>query len=93
MYDTLYAILNKGENATLQYFIFCEKELNQKYLLKLNNVFRHPASDSSNAFSSPLFCHPIASGTSRKGLGLAFPLFSPMAPISNGPTLSLEAYE
>ena len=30
------------------------------------------------AFSSqkiPLFCHPIASGTSREGLGLAFPLF------------------
>ena len=39
MYDTLYAILNKDENATLQYFIFCEKVLNQKYLLKLNNVF------------------------------------------------------
>ena len=27
MYDTLYAILNKSENATLQYFIFCEKVL------------------------------------------------------------------
>ena len=40
MYDTLYAILNKGENATLQYFIFCEKVLNRKYLLKLNNVFQ-----------------------------------------------------
>ena len=25
MYDTLYAILNKSENATLQYFIFCEE--------------------------------------------------------------------
>ena len=47
MYATLDAILNKGENATLQYFIFCEKVLNQKYLLKLNNVFRHPASDLS----------------------------------------------
>ena len=30
---------------------------------------------AGSAFSSPLFCHPIASGTSRKGLGLAFPLF------------------
>ena len=34
MYDTLYAILNKRENATLQYFIFCEKVLDKKYLLK-----------------------------------------------------------
>ena len=33
------AILNKGENAALQYFIFCEKVLDEKYLLKLNNVF------------------------------------------------------
>ena len=40
MYDTLFAILSKGENATLQYFIFYEKVLNQKYLLKLNNVFQ-----------------------------------------------------
>ena len=31
-------ILNKSENATLQYFIFCEKVLDQKYLIKLNNV-------------------------------------------------------
>ena len=38
MYDTLYAILNKSENATLQYFIFCEKVLDGKYLLKINNV-------------------------------------------------------
>ena len=30
MNDTLYAILNKGENATLQYFIFCEKVLDEK---------------------------------------------------------------
>ena len=29
-----YAILNKSKNATLQYFIFCEKELDKKYLLK-----------------------------------------------------------
>ena len=38
MYDTLYTILNKSENATLQYFIFCKKALDEKYLLKLNNV-------------------------------------------------------
>ena len=33
---------------------------------------------AGSAFSSqkiPLFCHPIAFGTYRKGLGLAFPLF------------------
>ena len=30
MYDTIYAILNKSENATLQYFIFCEKALDEK---------------------------------------------------------------
>ena len=40
MYDTLYAILNKSENATLQYSIFCEKVLDEKYLLKLYNVFQ-----------------------------------------------------
>ena len=40
MYDTLYAILNKSENATLQDSIFCEKVLDQKYLLKLDNVFK-----------------------------------------------------
>ena len=40
MYDTLHAILNKSENATLQYFIFCEKVLGEKYLIKLNNVFQ-----------------------------------------------------
>ena len=40
MYDTLYAILNNSENATLQYFIFCKKALDKKYLLKLNNVFK-----------------------------------------------------
>ena len=27
MYDTLHAILNKSENATQQYSIFCEKVL------------------------------------------------------------------
>ena len=36
MYDTSYAILNKSENATMQYFIFSEKVLDEKYLLKLN---------------------------------------------------------
>ena len=40
MYDTLYAILDNSENATLQYFIFCKKALDEKYLLKLNNVFK-----------------------------------------------------
>ena len=40
MKDTLYAILNKSENATLQYFILCEKVLDEKYLLKINNVFQ-----------------------------------------------------
>ena len=40
MYDALYAILNKSENATLEYSIFCEKVLDEKYLLKLNNVFQ-----------------------------------------------------
>ena len=47
MYDTLYATLNKSENATLQYPIFCEKGLDEKYsVLKLNNVFQNPANDS-----------------------------------------------
>ena len=40
MYDTLYDILNKSENASLQYSIFCEKVLDRTYLLKLNNVFQ-----------------------------------------------------
>ena len=39
MYDTLYAILNNSENATF-FFIFCKKALDEKYLLKLNNVFK-----------------------------------------------------
>ena len=46
MYDTLYAILNKSENASLQYFIFCEKVLGEKYLLKLIIFCGHPANDS-----------------------------------------------
>ena len=32
------SILNKSENATLQLSIFCEKVLDKKYLLKVNNV-------------------------------------------------------
>ena len=40
MYETPYAILNKNENDTLKYSIFCEKVLDEKYLLKLNNVFQ-----------------------------------------------------
>ena len=34
------AILNISENASPQYFILCEKVMNQKYILKLNNVFQ-----------------------------------------------------
>ena len=40
MYDTLYAMLNNSENATLQYFIFSKKALGEKYFLKVNNVFK-----------------------------------------------------
>ena len=40
MYDTLFAILNNSENASLQYYIFCKKVLDKKYLLKLNNVIK-----------------------------------------------------
>ena len=40
MYDTLYAILNNSETAKLQYLIFCEKVLDETYLLKLNEVFQ-----------------------------------------------------
>ena len=40
MHDTFYAILNNSENATLHYFIFCKKALDEKYLLKLNDVFK-----------------------------------------------------
>ena len=40
MYDTLYAILINSKNATLQYSIFCKKAFDEKYLLKLNNVFK-----------------------------------------------------
>ena len=47
MFDTLYAILNNSENATLQYFIFCKKAIDEKYLLSLIMFSRHPASDSS----------------------------------------------
>ena len=31
MYETLCAKLNKGESATLQYSIFCEKALDEKF--------------------------------------------------------------
>ena len=51
MYDTLYAILNKSENATLQHFIFCEKVIDEKYLLKLYNVFQTPSSRNSTNLS------------------------------------------
>ena len=52
MYDTLYAILNKSENATLQYFIFSEKVLDEKYLLKLN-VFK---TSSKRFIKTPPIC-------------------------------------
>ena len=52
MNDTLYAILNKSENATLQYFIFSEKVLDEKYLLK-PNVFK--ASSKRFIKTPPIF--------------------------------------
>ena len=53
MYETRYAILNKSENATLQYSIFCEKELDEKYLLKLDNAFQ---TSSKRFIETPLIC-------------------------------------
>ena len=53
MYDTLYAILNNSENATLQYLIFCKKALDEKYLLKLNNVFK---TSSKRFVEAPPIC-------------------------------------
>ena len=53
MYDTVYDILNKRENATLQYFIFCEKVLDEKYLLKNNNVFQ---TSSKRFVETPSIC-------------------------------------
>ena len=53
MYDALYAILNKSENATLQYSIFCEKALDEKYLLKLNNIFQ---TSSKQFVETPPIC-------------------------------------
>ena len=54
MYDTLYAILNNSENATLQYCIFCKKTLDETYLLKLNNVFK---TSSKRFVEAPPICH------------------------------------
>ena len=48
-----FAILNNSENATLQYFIFCKKALDKKYLLKLNNVCKTP---SKRFVEAPPFC-------------------------------------
>ena len=53
MYDTLYAIQNNSENATLQYFTFCKKALNEKYLLKLNNVLK---TSSKRFVEAPPIC-------------------------------------
>ena len=52
MFDTLYAILNKSANATRQYFIFSEKVLDEKYLLKLN-VFK---TSSKRFVETPPIC-------------------------------------
>ena len=52
MYDTLYAILTKSENAILQYFIFCEKVSDETYLLKLKNVFQTNDSSKLHQFVS-----------------------------------------
>ena len=53
MYDTLCAILNNSGNATLQYFIFCKEALDEKYLLKLNNVFK---TSSKRFVEAPPIC-------------------------------------
>ena len=53
MYDTRYAILNNSENATLQYFIFCEKVLDERYLLRINNVFQ---TSSKRFVETPPIC-------------------------------------
>ena len=53
MNDTLYAILNNSENATLQYFIFCKEALDEKYLLKLNNDFK---TSCKRFVKAPPFC-------------------------------------
>ena len=53
MCDTLYAILNKSENAKLQYFIFCEKVLDEKYLIKVDNVFQ---TSSKRFVETPSIC-------------------------------------
>ena len=54
-------ILNKSENATLQYFIFCEKVLDKKYLLKLNDVSKHQANDSRNSTNLSLLMSELCS--------------------------------
>ena len=53
MHDTLYAILNKSENSTLQYSIFCERVLDEKYLLKPTNVFQ---TSSKRFVETPRIC-------------------------------------
>ena len=53
MYGTVYFILNKSENATLQCFIFCEKVLDEKYLLKLNTFFQR---SSKRIIETPPIC-------------------------------------
>ena len=41
-----FIILNKSENATLQYSMFCEKVLDKLIFLSLIMFPRHPANDS-----------------------------------------------
>ena len=53
MYGTLNAILNNSENATLQYFTFCKKALDEKYLLKLNSFFK---TSSKGFVEAPPIC-------------------------------------
>ena len=47
-------ILNKSENATLQLSLFCEKVLDKKYLLKLNNFSQ---TSSKRFVENPPICH------------------------------------
>ena len=46
-------MLNKSENATLQLSMFCEKVLDRKHLLKLNNVSQ---TSSKRFVETPTIC-------------------------------------
>ena len=47
------SLLNKSENATLQLSRFCEKVLDKKYLLKLNNIYQ---TSSKRLVQNPPIC-------------------------------------